>query len=103
MSDQRTKGNLPSPSHGLSFQGQPPHQVGRSGRFTDEDTEACEEKGLGQDHLVNNNNSCSCRRLKFKMFFLHYHTFKSCFLISNARRAYYKNSNITEIVHGECE
>ena len=57
MSDQRTKENLPSPSHGLSFQGHPPLQVGRSGHFTDEDTEAWEEKGMGQGHLVNNNNS----------------------------------------------
>ena len=41
-----------NPPMGLSPQDHPPCQVGRLGHFTDEDTEAQEEKGLGQGHPV---------------------------------------------------
>ena len=53
MSDRTTKETSPSPHlRGLSPQDHPPCQVGRLGHFTDEDTEAQEEKGLGQGHPV---------------------------------------------------
>lgn len=41
-----------NPPMGLSPQDHPPCQAGRLGHFTDEDTEAQEEKGLGQGHPV---------------------------------------------------
>ena len=61
------------------------------------------QPGNSQGHLVNNSHPNSCQRLKSELFYMHHHTFKSCFLISDARCAYYKNSCITEIVCGECE